>query len=429
MAKVPNTNTSGTPHPVYDLGASAGVYRYSARPPVASSGLFDVVANPLEYAGGYFLDPSASAANPDGAYYAGRTRICLGSADDRIFSTAHSDGNSGTRWFSEWRIPAIVNEVATDNWNVGARLQEYRFIETDFGEMSNPVIDGLYYNMADGKLILGFHDDYDSAGSYQWSHAHYANGNDLANSARTGPYNIYPSNPAHFAGQIIDLPVDWQGVFGGTHAVHNGIKMSIASRSSIGMNLAIIDAANPDAGVKSVLMDFPHGNNWATSIANLGGSGEPYTDLLIWNFLADVAGAFVIPGTDTLCYIGTNLDTRVANNRTVYKDIAENSSGQFVWRDGFNPYIFQGMQPYIWLFDLNDLARTITDPVNYPPHIHQPYYHGFIDIPGVDKRDGFQPRGAFLHRTTKQIHIAIERGGDSSSPGFRVMNIPGVSNT
>ncbi len=424
MAKIIDPIASITPFPWAD-----GTYRSREEP--AGGNLYSFQLNPMQHLGGYFLNPAGNATNPDGMTYAGRTRICLGTADDRIFATAHSDGTSGTRWLAEWQIPTIVAGTDLNARNVGARLQEYRFIETDFGELGAPEIAGLYHNPNTGALIVGYYEYYDSSGAAAFSHVHYNNGADLATSSRVGPYNVNPGDPAHFAGQIIELPPAWQAVFGGTHLVHNGIKMSIASRSSIGPNCAVINAANPQAGIIRELMNFPYGNNWETSIGNLGGSGQPYANDPLWNFLSDVAGACVLPGTDTLMFVGTTLDMRVPNNGTVYKGIAENSSGAFVWQDGFNPYIYQGMSPYVWLFDLNDLARTVADPVTYPPHIHRPYWHGYWDIPGVDKRDGFQPRGAFLHRTTRQLHVSIQRGGapryNSGEPRFEVFNIPGVS--
>lgn len=426
MAKTPAPGPTLVPYAWSD-----GTFRTRAQP--AGGNLYSLAENPLVHLGGYLLDPTPSAGNPDGLYYTARVRICIGMASNRIFTLAHEESN-GRDWFGEFTIPATVpgTDLNARLATAGARLQEYRFLQNDFAlSGSNPDICGMYCNRDTGALIVGFINNYDSTGAFAFSHVTYSDANDLAGSTLTGPYNVNPGDAAHFAGQIIDIPAEWQAAFGGTHFVHNGIKMSIASRSSIGPNLAVINAANPQAGILREIMNFPHGDSWATSLRYLGGSGESFGDDPVWNFLSDVAGAFVIPGTDTLCYIGSTLDMRVPSNGTRYKDVVEQSDGSFAWQDGYNPYIYQGISPYAWLFDLNELVRSVADPATYPVHSHRPYWSGYIDIPGVDKRDGFMIRGACLHPDTLQVHLSIQRGAQtvygSAAPRYEVMSIPGVS--
>lgn len=421
-------NTQASPESLFNYNG-----KFRPVPPV-SEGLYSIAANPLKHVGGFLVNPSGTTENTAGLTYPEYTKLCIGGARDRMFFVGNSSGEGGTSRFAEANIPDLAWGVDMDERSVGSLAQPYRNIDSDFSLGSldpsevTAVIGGMYYHPATDDLHLGTYMYYDAGPVGEINHMVYNEASNLGTSSRTGPFLVQgPSgasyqNAGWWGGQIVELPPNWHNAFGGTHFIHNGAHIAVASRASIGPNFAVIDPANPTAPV-NVAMNYRYTYDWSTSLAPLDLEGGGYATEQVWNHLSNVLGAFIIPGTDTLCYIGYNLDKRFdyrGNNIIVYHDY--NDLGQL--EGGFGPYYHDAYAQYYWLYDLNDLVKTIQDPVGYPEHSHYPYEHGYLDTVGNTTWDK-RIIGAALNPYNNLVYLAVRRGAEPRYnyfvPSFEVM--------
>lgn len=408
-----------------------------------ASGLYSFATTPPEFAGGFLLESTGDAASPSGQENAPTSAMCVGEPG-RIFASGYDSGEGGLSRFAEFEIPEIV--AGTDMYarNLGARVQGYRNIDADFGlgsyatEEGTQTIGGMYYDPSTGRLHVGAYKYYDGDYNGQFNHYVYETASNLAGT-RTGPLLVSASDDGasnrsagFWGGQIIPLPAKWHTAFGGTHLIQNGRRVAIASRASIGPDAGSITPSTigSGGGIEKTLMRYTLANPLAAWEDSSSGSLVYLTNQL-WNHLSNCAFAFVIPGTDTLCYVGHNLDKRLdsrGSNTIMYKGL--NSEGAYADND-YAPYWADGHVGYYWLFDLNDLALTAADPVANPFYSHTPYEHGYIDVPvmaGNWRRNVWG--GCFNHHTNQMI-LAVTRGAEprftNTVTSYEVFNLPGVT--
>lgn len=405
-----------------------------------AGGLYSFAATPPEFVGGFLLDPTGDAVSVVGLENAeGNAAACVGEPG-RIFVTGNDSGANGLRRFSEFEIPEIVPGTDMAARNVGARVQGYRNLTPDFDLASYPddedtaTIGGMYYDPLTGRLHVGSYKYYDNYSGIM-NHFVYEDAANLAG-ARSGPSVLSaPDDGAVYrscgfwGGQIIPLPDKWHSVFGGTHLVHNGRRVAIASRASIGPSAASLTPGNIEAGIAKVLMRFTLEHPQAQWEDSTSGTTECLTDPL-WNHVSHCAFAFVIPGTDTLCYIGHNIDRRIddrGNNTIGYHDT--NSEGHV--SSGYDPYWADAYAGYYWLYDLNALAQTAADPAAHPFYSHQPYEHGYFDVPVMDADWRRNIWGGCFNHHTNQLIVTVGRGAEprfnNGVSSYEVFNLPGLS--
>lgn len=435
---------SNTPETATDLvNHDIGFNPWRPYPVQTSTGLHSFISNPPEFAGGFLLETTGDATAPSGLGNAVLSAMCVGESG-RLFVTGQDSGEGGLRRFAEFEMPAVVAGTDMSARNVGARVQGYRNLATDFNLSSygtdeqTAVIHGMYYDPSTGRLHVGACKYYDGAYSGQFNHYIYNDASDLS-AGVTGPLLISAAgdgatnqSAGFWGGQIIPLPAKWHTVFGGTHLVHNGRRIAIASRASIGPSAGVVTPSSigSGGGVENTLMRYTTTHPLAAWEDSSSGS-LVYLTNQIWNHLSHCAFAFVIPNTDTLCYVGHNLDKRLdsrGNNTIHYK--ALNSEGSYADND-YAPYWADGHTGCYWLFDLNDLANTIADPVTYPAYSHQPYEHGYIDIPAMAGNWRRNVWGGCFNPHTNQMIFALTRGAEprytNSVCSFEVFNLPGVT--
>lgn len=390
-------------------GSTQSLYEHSPGqfkpyPPVAS-GLYSVAATPPVFEGAFLVPDSGNGANVEGLTYVGVTcKIAQGTTSNRMFVTGNDNGTGGAPYFAEVQIPAIVNTTNVNSLNLATFVQNYRDIEADMPiDMATPVIEGMSYDSVTGRLFVGSRIYYDATGAGTLNLGYYSDATNLATSAKNGFYAI--GQAARAGGQLIPIPPAWQSTFGGTHFSSSGVGGSIISRSSVGPSLHVVNAAS--IGTNSIIatvMNFPHGDG-----TMLCGNIADLRTAQIWNMLSTVGGGFCIPGTDTIMFVGFNWDTRVTpdNTQVYYKNdmtpwgiAGYDDTGTFI--DGYFPYRHTAFAGYYWLFDLNQIALTLSDPTGYPPHSHRPYEHGYLpSIPYVAWNRAIS--GAYLNSSNKLI--------------------------
>lgn len=416
MAKDLFYNTAGTPYPTY--GPYGGQFPFSSQELTVGAGLYSLAISPLVHAGGYNIDPTPNGADPNyGLTYSGKVRIAQGTAADRVFFTGHDEGTGGIPFFAEAQVPAIVAGTDINARNEGSILQPYRSIRNDFTQPDQSIVlSGMYYDTASGRLLLGGFQYYAAGNVYPENFMHYADASDLVNSPKVGMYAI--GGGAYYGGQIIELPAAWQSAFGASHIVHNGVGMSIVSRSSIGHTAALITPGNSEAGIGARLMEFPYTFDFSTALSPLESAEEGILEDPMWNHLTHVAGGCVIPGTDTLMFIGYTFDEEAGADPQLRQILYKGTDANGDYQDGYAPYYPNARRACYWLYDLNDLAQTLADPITYPNYMQRPYEYGYLDL--ANSTPWQLPTGMFLNKDTNQIHIAIGGARGFGIPTFEI---------
>lgn len=427
MSKSIIGNTPETLIPIYET--TGGVY--TPQPP-PEGGLFQMESTSLSFDGAFLVSPTPNGDDATyGLTYVNHTcRVARGTSPNTMFLTGHDNGASGCRYLGEVNIPALVNSTNPADLNIGTFVQNWRNVRDEMpSNMATVVINGIYYDKdGTGRLYVGGHNYYDSNGTETRNLAHYSDATDLENSTKTGFYAI--GNGAEAGGQLIPIPAHLQETFGGTHFSSNGVGMSIISRSSVGHSLHVVDASNVETnGIINTVLNFPYGDG-----TMLCGDIADLRTSQIWNFLTLCAGGVILPGTNSILFIGRNWDTRKSGNNVIYykndttpTGTGTDDTGKHI--DGYFPFIHDAWATYFWLYDLNQLALTVSDPVTYPPHLHRPYQHGYLDnIPYTAWDQGIS--GIYLDDNNKLI-CAVTRAArpriSPNTPAFIRLAIEGIS--
>jgi hypothetical protein len=309
---------------------------------------------------------------------------------------------------AEYRLPDTVTiaESITD-------LPECTSIQA-FSELPNRIsggsaekiqrIGGL--KVVGDVLVVSGYEYYDTTGQ-TYSHCVIEDRHVLATSPVTGWLAI--DGPARKqCGYMIDLPMKWQEVFGGTHLVGKSSGTPIIGGQSVGpaayvVNLADLGSVSPlpsrtllEYGLSNPL--YPGGD-----LKNETGQNK------IWTHLSRVAGGFV--WGNALVFIGASGGH---THGVEYKAKVRNPCGGKL-PGGYSAHECDFDYHY-WLYDLRTLGTG-------DPSSHQPYDHGELDRELLSFGQGVLEIGGVAFDAAEGKVYLTESGVDNKRPVIHVWNI------
>lgn len=371
------------------------------------------------FIGGYLLPTSASGDATYGMVYTGDShRIGIGSTANTIYATGNNNGDGGSHYYAEFNVPAIVPGTDINAYNYGTFSQNYRRLDTDFiPPYGDHVVAVPSYDSVTGKLFVPSYSYYPATFEPEcW--AEYSDATDLAGSTKTGLYAA--GGAATACHQLIPLPAEWQAAekFNRTHFMMGGYgNIALSGRVSMGPSIWRANAATLSSGGADQITGYPIDTP-------LNGTQSGLNNDQIWNFISRIAGGWIVPNTSTLMFVGCNLNKRAPYNLPPGDHIiygASNLNDIGVGVQGYQPYYHQGWSNYYWLFDLYDLLACYLNPVTNPPHMVQPYEHGFMDGIALSAYNKLI-RGASFDSRNNRVTFSIENGANpreaEPSPAF-----------
>lgn len=411
MAKNVKPGNIGSPKPTYPW--SDGWARGKAQPVYNSDVLLSLrsvnAGNPAykywDFAAAYrgaFIFSDTDGNRPSN--YTAWQRLGPGVTANRIFATTQL----GTHWFGEYNIPTLSMSNSQSAWPVASLVQGHRSAWNDPAtkpSFQEPRIGGLYYDPPSNDLYVQLVDSYGQQANSS-NQLRYTDGNNIAASPVVGMYNAGGGRHAH--GAPIPIPIEFQGLLGGTHMMVSGGIMSIDDSTTCGPSVFVL----PSLGaVNSAItaMDFPVAT--PLSVLDPANPGADLNHAQMWNHLSGVSGAFIYPGTRTLVCLGENIDLSVPGNYVIYH--AYDDAGFFA--DGHNPYKHDAWLRYYWLFDLNRLIATVANPAANPPHLTTPYEYGALPSFGSFATWQQKLTGASFDPRNNRVTVSLQYGG---SPRF-----------
>jgi len=402
--------------------------------PQASAGLYDPDVTAPVVIGHFLLDPNT--AGEDDMFYIGRQCISKGTATGRIF--VQGTETNGRQSVGEFNIPALVNTTNRAAMNVGTNRQGFKRLHTQFTNMSadfklaaisydavSHPLDPSY--VGTGQLHLGGHSYYSNTLD-AYNSALLRNAAALSTFTRYGMFQI--SGAARSAGRAVKLPASWRSSFGGaSHLMCGGVGYwPIISRMAVGptawpVNFDDMQVSDTPTLISTTpAMDFPFG------------PGTQLSDDLqsqLWNHLSAIAGAFILPNTNTLMCIGSNLDRRAPYNNPpgglfiCYGASQPSDNGDT--SQAYRAYYHQAYANYYWLFDLQDLADSFGNPSLNPPHMIRPYKHGYWNHSTMRSAYYHRIGGAYYDYEQNLLVTSVDYGADSrfgaSAPGYEVYDL------
>jgi hypothetical protein len=282
-----------------------------------------------------------------------------------------------------------------------------------------------------GDLYISHYKTYLANGSFNYNALSICR--DISNISNSSSWQGYISTSAGDlgVGYMFDIPAEHQSLFSGhSHGLGVGNPPSIASRFSFGnsfygWNPAAIGASDTSVSTTQFVYysqnnriqgfsDFnanitnhygslvlPSGATWpiylaqdpATRVNDLSGYPVPDKDLyrITMTLESGAEGAFIIPGTDTLVFIGS---VKGSEYGLTYKSKTlqgKNFGSDVVPLDG------NDVRDAVWLLNLNDVTNAANS--------HDPQYYDFFEFQGSQfKQDGgklvsadFDPQTGLLY--------------------------------
>ncbi len=345
---------------------------------------------------GAFKLPANPVGSPSDAQYSfdyGGKALGYNPANNSIFISGHAQRQN----VAEIRIPDNVSYSNFENLSTGNIIQglsdplEGRINEINPLDSNPKRIGGFLAH--NNQLIISAVSTYDANGSQQSSHFLRPMTMNITGQLQ-GPIRIPGNvNPRWLGGYMSHIPAEWQESLGGS--AFSGIGgMSIASTSSVGPAMAII---NPDRIAESaakLLIGYPLSSNLAALYGYRFEDANP-----VFNPTSEVRGAVFPSGTRSVLFFGKN----GLGNQMCYGDGS-------TCNDPANSYKSYHAYPYayqVWAYDALDLA-DVAKGVKEPNRI-KPYAIWNFNLPFEENEPLREIGGAVYDPAKKRIYIS-QRG-------------------
>lgn len=325
----------------------------------------------VENGGG--LDYEYSKSNPIAMSSSGN--LWIGSARGALANDFH---------VAEIQIPTLTSPILADDFNAATTIQSRLNLQESSdtgsryaspGNGSQPR--GLFE--FGGKLVCVNHGNYGGFEDFKDILLVLNDASDAANSTVTGYIDI---DCEWFGmGTISDIPSEWQGAIGHNHfcgAPHlaNTNQRSSKGPSFFGFNIndilnapANVSYQSPSFVQTERFMSFPSPTKHAATAVNASYSltsapdpSGPFDGNNVYNHISRGNGAFIIPGTRTVVFLGgsggmSNAPVTGLDSWVVYKPstVGTLDGGTTTGPGGFSTTLAYDYYPFYWMYDLNDL--------------------------------------------------------------------------
>ncbi len=260
-------------------------------------------------------------------------------------------------------------------------------------------VTGMLY--LDGQLIVNAENWYDAPGDNKDTTLVATAGNDLANSAIKGYFEL--DGAARAGGYMAPIPAEWQASFGAAYLTGWSSVYSIISRYSVGPTLFTFDplemlAVGTDSNgpvATTPFLNYAYGaGHYLSDEALVNEEGGASA---LWNYLSNGVYGFIVPGTSTFAVFGSSGGV---NSGIGYKITQDNGN----LCGGHCAYAADDYYNYYWFFDVREILDA------EQPYDVTPYAYGAWSVP-FDDNGSHSIIGGTFDEESGVLYLTLSKAG------------------
>jgi hypothetical protein len=319
----------------------------------------------------------------------------IDSASNSVYIVGHAKQQA----IAELNIPSIKNAPLKD-LSIAKPIQPfYTFLKGHPKLKNKQKLDRITgMEIIEGSLFVNAMEFYDANNDVRDSTFIIDKHTDLAKSNVRGFFQL--QGRAHSSGWISKIPTPWQTKLDSSYLIGNASNFAINSRLSIGPTffgsyLEMFAGIDEKNGLipASALMDFSLKNPLHQSRYNKSKNNN------VWTEVSNAVYGFIPPKSNTYVVIG---NSGGHHSSIGYKIKPKNGPqcGGPCPKDAHDSY------NYIWLFNMNDILATKSNPVLASSI--RPYRYGVLKVPFQPGKGVRKIIGADFDEYTNRLYLLVE---------------------